>query len=787
MGRERFVTRGMVAVAVALLGALAGCADGGDVGRRDGGGALDGGGDTGIGGRDTGTSDTGGGGPDAGADAGPEPTLRTCEACTSNRDCIDGYCANLVSGGRACLPGCIADLPECPRSFSCIFDASGTGVDATICAPIGGPCCVDEDGDGYGVGVGCTDTDCNDMDEEVHPDRTEICDGRDTNCNGTVDEPPTNCEGGLCRALVDGSYEQLTSATCSAASCGMGTVTACGLYTCSMGGDEGITCASSCANPSSGADDDAFCIEAAHCEAGACVADVPNGGACNEDSDCETAHCDSDICCASGDCCLSAADCPGGGATTLLCDDPMNCQGSRGEASCSSEFRCMVMAGIADDRACNAMTEARNCGLYDPIVCTGEANQPPRACPTSCISDSDCIDAAHCTVGVCIPDLPAGGTCGRPGDCMDGLFCTDNVCCTSACGGTCQSCNLPGTAGVCTMVPPGGDPSSECAGFSCSGYYTGFGPGSDQCYRRTDVSDGVAVCDGAGACRSPDVLCPTQPPATLQIDCNDMCQSPSGGTCTGTVAGSCRNLDDPGMTTSCGTGACERTVQRCVAGAPQMCMPGPMMLESCNGTDDDCDGTPDDGSGSALCGSPPQASSVSCLSGPSRCAINMCNSGFANIDGDFDNGCECSVNTGGLSCAVAANLGSLSPGGAMSVTGAVPPGEERWFTVTFAPGARMPGGGRPRIQLTGPSAASHTLLIATTCNTADTTVCSVEGSAARSSATNNWEFFDDQAMPGAGQWSSHTTPWPTNVFIRVTRLTPAMNCADAGFTLSVSR
>ena len=176
-----------------------------------------------------------------------------CEACTEDYECIDGYCANLVTGGRACLPGCVADLPECPRSFSCIFDATGTGVDATICAPIGGPCCVDEDGDGYGQGVGCTDTDCNDSDPEVHPDRTEICDGRDTNCNGTVDEPPTDCESGLCRMVgTTGAYEQLTSATCASATCGMGTVTACGLFTCSEGGAEGTTCATSCTDPTTG-------------------------------------------------------------------------------------------------------------------------------------------------------------------------------------------------------------------------------------------------------------------------------------------------------------------------------------------------------------------------------------------------------------------------------------------------------------------------------------------------------------------------------------------------------
>ena len=42
----------------------------------------------------------------------------------------------------------------------------------------------DLDGDGYSVEEG----DCDDTDERLNPGRSEVCDGRDNDCDGTADE-----------------------------------------------------------------------------------------------------------------------------------------------------------------------------------------------------------------------------------------------------------------------------------------------------------------------------------------------------------------------------------------------------------------------------------------------------------------------------------------------------------------------------------------------------------------------------------------------------------------------
>lgn len=69
----------------------------------------------------------------------------------------------------------------------------------TACTSI----CADVDNDGYYGQLGCgTAVDCNDNDNAINPSKTEICDGKDNNCNSQTDEglvaPLNTKQSGVC-------------------------------------------------------------------------------------------------------------------------------------------------------------------------------------------------------------------------------------------------------------------------------------------------------------------------------------------------------------------------------------------------------------------------------------------------------------------------------------------------------------------------------------------------------------------------------------------------------------
>ena len=137
-----------------------------------------------------------------------------------------GFCAG---GRRDCVPdptGGDAHWSTCtgqvlPAS-ECAAGVGANGVDED-CSGVADDGCADADGDGSTLPADCDDTDAT-----VHPGATEVCNDRDDNCNGAVDEGVRNacgacgapalvetCANGLdddCNGAVDDGCACTTSA-----------------------------------------------------------------------------------------------------------------------------------------------------------------------------------------------------------------------------------------------------------------------------------------------------------------------------------------------------------------------------------------------------------------------------------------------------------------------------------------------------------------------------------------------------------------------------------------------
>jgi putative metal-binding protein len=337
--------------------------------------------------------------------------------------------------------------------------------------------------------------------------------------------------------------------------------------------------------------DDAGCSPSQFCDVtGLCVSDFADGGSCARDAQCDSAHCSQGLCCQNGDCCATSDDCSGY-STPSTCNSPSTCQGTRTDGICQN-FTCASEV-VDDDSGCAGQV-SNTCGFYNSIQCTAAATQTANQaalCPSECAGDVECDPSAHCDGNdQCVDDIGQGGSCGSGNEC-ESTFCVDDTCCNDSCAGTCRVCDLSGSVGSCANVPNGQDVDAECGPVSCVGTYHGF-VGST-CFRKADVTAAQAACNGAGGCRTAAQECALAGQGPSTLTCNAICQQPTAGTCTGTTAGSCTNIN-PGNST-CGLGACQRTVAACTNGSPNTCTPGNPTPETCNGIDDNCNGTVDDG------------------------------------------------------------------------------------------------------------------------------------------------------------------------------------------------
>jgi hypothetical protein len=167
-----------------------------------------------------------------------------------------------------------------------------------------------------------------------------------------VCDDPTRCQGSRSNATC----EQNVCASAKAdddSACAGKLADTCGAAVDSLCTAEveqpGMRCKASCM-----ADSD--CDVSAHCEAGTCAADVPNGGACGANSACTSGHCQNGFCCENGDCCASARNCPARYQPPPVCADLQACTGYRFEATCSYSS-CWI----------RPIPDVRPCGLCQPL------------------------------------------------------------------------------------------------------------------------------------------------------------------------------------------------------------------------------------------------------------------------------------------------------------------------------------------------------------------------------------------------------------------------------------
>jgi hypothetical protein len=192
--------------------------------------------------------------------------------------------------------------------------------------------------------------------------------------------------------------------------------------------------------------------------------------------------------------------------------------------------------------------------------------------------------------------LASGTACKADAECDTG-HCADGVCCNRACAGTCEACDLPGTAGTCSPVvgapkhgacpAAGADPCSQalCDGKTATACKAFVGSSvscrAAACTAGSDVA--AASCNGSGSCPTA-VTHKCSPFACGASACKDACRldadCESGSHCeatTGQCLAGATCIDDR---TLAGT---DGTKQSC---APYRCAAS-ACLPSCS-TSDDC-------------------------------------------------------------------------------------------------------------------------------------------------------------------------------------------------------
>jgi MYXO-CTERM domain-containing protein len=415
---------------------------------------------------------------------------------------------------------------------------------------------------------------------------------------------------------------------------------------------------------------DLDCSAGNWCDGNSCAAQGANGAACGVGNACLSGNCADGVCCdtACGSECQACTAAKTGGSdgvcddVTLSTDPDDECSGGacNGVGSCALDQGQLCAAGgqclsgnCADGFCCDAAcdSECQACSVAKTITL---ASGTCGSIPAGSDPDDECVGGACNGAGVCV--LGGGQACTLPTECLSGN-CVDGFCCDTACGGTCEACDIGGIEGSCAPIAAAQDPDSECVDGACNGSLACASDAGIACTNPTDCLsthcvDGVccdAACSGnCEACTmaktaSPDGTCAA---VTIATDPDDEC---SDGACDG--AGVC--ISDDGQ--SCGgdseclsgfcadgvccESACDTPCEQCNAnGTEGQCT----LIPQQNDPDDECSDGACDGNGACaadlgqVCTMGDECLSGSCVDGV--CCNNACDGVCEQCDASGDEG-----------------------------------------------------------------------------------------------------------------------------------------------------